>query len=603
VSRKTHLRLSSRGGSRIGLRLCAVALAAVAVAGLMAVATLASSIGTQVRISQVGADGNPNFDGLAPAVAYNPQANQYLAVWEGDDVTDDETEIYGRLVSAAGVPAGPAFRISQVGPDGNTNFDAFRPAVAYSSRTNEFLVVWHGNAGADNQFEVYGQRVSAAGTEVGPNDFRISDAGPDGRGAFDASRPVVTYNSAANEFLVVWYGDEAVDNEFEIYGQRVSAAGTEVGPNDFRISDAGPDGDAGFDAFKPVAAYNPYANEFLVVWYGDDTAADELEIYGQRVSAAGAETGPNDFRISDMGPDGNTGYAAQRPSVTFDLQSQEYLVVWDGDDNTAPLVDNETEVYGQRLGPGGAEVGLNDFRISDAGPDGDTRFDAVRPVVAAGHGHEYLVVWYANETPRNQFEIYGQRVSTTGTPIGENDFIVSKLGGVGNAALDAQFPGLAYGERTNEYLAVWSADDGTPPMVDDEFEIFTRRAQGGSIPKDARPAPPKGRPKLILHYRKRQRIAGKRGVIVYVTSDQHASLLATARLSRAQLASGRKGTIRRPVEANRRYRLRFKLSRKLRRSVQRSLLRHKRVRVRVRVRVTNATGLSTTVRAAIRARR
>jgi hypothetical protein len=584
--------------------MCAVVLAAIALGCLTAAATLASTVSSQTRISQVGPDGNPNFDGLAPALAYNPQANQYLAVWEGDEVTDEETEIYGRLLSAASTPIGPEFRISQVGPDGATNFDAFRPAVAYGSRTNEYLVVWHGNADADNQFEIYGQRVSANGVEVGPNDFRISDAGPDGRGAFDASRPSIAYGSQNDEFLVAWYGDELVDNEFEIYGQRVRSAGTEVGPNDFRISDAGPDGDSNFDAFKPVVAYNPNANEYMVVWYGDDAVADELEIYGQRVSATGAEAGPNDFRISDLGPSGNTTFAAQRPAIAYNPQALEYLVVWDGDDNTSPLIDNETEVYGQRLADAGAEVGPNDFRISDAGPDGDSRFDAVRPVVAAGQGNEYFVVWYANETPRNQFEVYGQRVSTAGAPIGENDFIISKLGGGGSAALDAQFPALAYGAGTNEYLAVWSADDGTPPLVDDEFEIFARRSLGGTTGRNAKPANPTGQLKLTLRFRKRQRIATKRGVIVHAISNQSASLFARARLSRARSsASGKKGTIRRSIVANHRYRLRFKLSKKLRRAVRRNLAARKRVIVRVRVRVTNAAGLSTTARATIRARR
>ena len=50
-----------------------------------------------------------------------------------------------------------------------------------------------------------------------------------------------------------------------------------------------------------------------------------------------------------MGPNGNTNFAAQRPSLAYNPQALEYLVVWDGDDTTAPLVDNETEVYGQRL--------------------------------------------------------------------------------------------------------------------------------------------------------------------------------------------------------------------------------------------------------------
>jgi hypothetical protein len=44
----------------------------------------------------------------------------------------------------------------------------------------------------------------------------------------------------------------------------------EIGTNDFRISDMGPDGNADFDAFPPSVAYNPTNNEYLVVWYGED---------------------------------------------------------------------------------------------------------------------------------------------------------------------------------------------------------------------------------------------------------------------------------------------------------------------------------------------
>jgi uncharacterized repeat protein (TIGR01451 family) len=166
----------------------------------------------------------------------------------------------------------------------------------------------------------------------------------------------VAYNSAEDEYLVVWWGDDntgsLVDNEREIYGQRVAAAtGAEIG-GDFRLSDMGPDGDSRYWASSPAVAYNSAEDEYLVVWRGDDDTGglvdDEYEIFGQRVDAAtGAEIG-GDLRLSDMGPDGNRFYGASYPAAAYNSTEDEYLVVWQGDD-TAPLVDSEYEIYGQRF--------------------------------------------------------------------------------------------------------------------------------------------------------------------------------------------------------------------------------------------------------------
>ena len=60
------------------------------------------------------------------------------------------------------------------------------------------------------------------------------------------------------------------------------------------------------------------------------------------------EVGENDFRLSDMGPDGTTLYAALNPSVAYSSISGEYLVAWSGDDDTGFLVDDELEIFGQR---------------------------------------------------------------------------------------------------------------------------------------------------------------------------------------------------------------------------------------------------------------
>jgi hypothetical protein len=223
--------------------------------------------------------------------------------------------------------------------------------------------VWEGDDDTDGvvneEFEIFGQRVNAAGTEIGANDFRLSDMGLDGNANYDAHGSAVAYNSAGNEYLVVWHGDDdagsLANNEYEIFGQRVNAAtGAEVGANDFRLSDMGPDGNPNYQAYYPAVAYNGTNDEYLVVWRGDDNTGGlvyyEFEIFGQRVDAAtGAEIGANDFRLSDMGPDGDANYDASVSAVAYNSAGNEYLVVWSGDDDTGALVDNETEIFGQRF--------------------------------------------------------------------------------------------------------------------------------------------------------------------------------------------------------------------------------------------------------------
>ena len=70
-------------------------------------------------ISSMGGNNTTALGATYPAVAYNSTDQEYLIVWEGDNTTDEEYEIWGQLIDAVtGLAIGTAFRISDMGPDG-----------------------------------------------------------------------------------------------------------------------------------------------------------------------------------------------------------------------------------------------------------------------------------------------------------------------------------------------------------------------------------------------------------------------------------------------------------------------------------------------------
>jgi len=231
----------------------------------------------------------------------------------------------------------------------------------------------------------------------------VSSMGPVGDLLFEVSDAAAAFDPASGEFLVVWSGDDntggLVDDESEIFAQRVGPDGSLVGSR-IRISAMGPDGDPAFDAFAPAVAFDPLSGEFLVVWVGEDNTGglvdNELEIFAQRVGRDGSLVGSR-VRVSAMGPDSDPEFDASRPAVTFDPLSGEFLVVWHGDDNTGGLVDDEFEVFGQRVGSDGSLLGER-VRISAMGPNGDPAFDASRPAVAFSPlSGEFVVVWSGDD--------------------------------------------------------------------------------------------------------------------------------------------------------------------------------------------------------------
>ena len=424
------------------------------------------------RISQSSA---PTADRRASSavVAYNPDDNEYLVVWESDALTEVKgiSDIYGqRINGATNERIGTNFRISNQS-DGNKNHSANDPKIVYNRTAREYLVVWHGLGLADapdNFFEVYGQRLSRTGTEIG-KDFRISYTADLGkinnnlvRGSSQAD---VAWNSVNNEYLVIWKGMGEPEDvvKMEIYGQRLKANGELMGKH-FRISHTTDQGN-NFQANAPALAYNSRSNEYFVVWSGGFKKEAQTEIWGKVVPAGGGPLGTEDLHISELS---NSDRRANFPHVAYNTANNEYLVVF----QASPLPGGATavvnDILGQRIDatkPG--EVQPNYLRISSNTGAG-SRVTGPR-VTYNNVSKEYLVLWRSIRA-NSPFELSGQRLSSSGAEV-ETDFEIATLASMGkNRSINDA--ALTHNGTSGRYFVVWQGNALPEAASSQIYEIF-----------------------------------------------------------------------------------------------------------------------------------
>jgi hypothetical protein len=427
-----------------------------------AVPASADAFGPHIPLTSFGPPGDPDFPAGFHDVVYNPSSGQYLLVFIGG-TTADTDDVYGQLLDGGGNPVGMPFRISET----SMGEDFFDPAtVSYNPENHEYLVAW---AFEDDQ--IFARRVTAAGAPVGPevpvsgiqsdietqeiayspvtHEYLISwKAFSDGRVFVQRLTPELApvgpddlevggsadltvddalglaYNATNSEYFIVFLARSAtgLDGE-EVYAQRLGLDAAPIGGDDVQISEMGPDGNGSFEAAPPSVAWNSRANQYLVTWHGDDDSGglvdNEREAFGQLLTAEATQIGSDDFRISDMGADGDTQAGAFRPRVFYDANGDQYFLAWHGDDVGGAILNDEFEVYGQYMAPDGTQIGNNDFRITESLPDADPATNASRPSIAYSTASCDYLVAYMNGNPSNDdhWEVGGRRVSAPACPV------------------------------------------------------------------------------------------------------------------------------------------------------------------------------------------
>lgn len=425
---------------------------------------------------------------------------------------------------------GDDFQISDAGPLGDTAYSVFSSDVAFSRSTDQFLVVWsgHGEESMGPELEVWGRRIDAStGDAVEMDDFRISTTGFEGDITYGGLNPGVAYGSGNAQmarpprFLVVWYANpglrrtasetegspRALGTIFYPFAQLVNVNGTleggetNVDGGSFLPITFGSTADDFLTNGSPGVVFDEVREEWVIVWAGL-AGPDEVEIFLKRFSAD-LSVSSNAVQVSQMGLNAgdpsNPSYDATHPAIAWNRDRDEYFVVWHGDDHE----DGEFEVFGRRIDATTTDptpTGLQ-TRLSDAGPELDTRWGAFHPDVAWDSANDrYLVVWSGNSLyeglAEGEREIFGQYVEgdgtipppvlrdrdedvgsglgERGTPIASN-FRISEMGGTGNPRRgEAQFPTVLFSRISGAYVVLWHGYDGGGSTGAFEREIFGR---------------------------------------------------------------------------------------------------------------------------------
>jgi hypothetical protein len=355
---------------------------------------------------------------LGGKVSYNSAGNRFLVYW---DEARSGWHAQGQVVSSTGALVGPSVGLSPAG----SNSECACPAAAASNVQDEYMLVWQDNRGGN--CEILGQRVTGDGSLAGSSFAVASYSG-------EQKYPAIATNADSGEYLVVWQDNRT--GSWDVLGQRVSSTGVVAG-NIITASATA------LQEQYPAVAFNPVANQYLVVWEGNDAGTFRLQ--GLWLSVLGVGVGQA-FTIASA----STGQL--RPAISCSMDSDECLVVWHrsgggGSDIAAGLVSATGGLVGS---------------VFDVAATPDIEFHT-RASYSTG-GREYLVVWYGGPG----LDAFGQRVSEDGQLLGG-------LITVAAAANTQGSPSPAYNAATNEYLVVW--DDGR----DGAYDVWGQFVKSGFV--------------------------------------------------------------------------------------------------------------------------
>ena len=232
----------------------------------------------------------------------------FIVTWESAAQDGDLLGIFAQRFRDTGAPRGTEFQVNTY-----TTSYQFAPGICCDT-TGDFVIVWTSFAPQDGDGSgVFAQRYASNGSPRGA-EFQVNTYTDGYQGAAYKFENTPICCDAAGDFTVAWASRPAPMAPSDVFGQRFSSAGADLG-TEFQINTY----TSGYQDFPSICC-GP-SGGFVVVWASYVEDGDSEGVFGQRFSTIGAPAG-REFQVNTY----TTGLQTV-PVVSCDATG-DFVVSW-----------------------------------------------------------------------------------------------------------------------------------------------------------------------------------------------------------------------------------------------------------------------------------
>lgn len=309
--------------------------------------------------------------------------------------------------------------------------DSLGAAAAYNDVRDQYLVAWDDYG--STEISVYAQVAAADGSKVSGT-ITIAHYY-----TYSSTEPAVAYDGQRDRYLVVYVSDSKPSlppyHDYDPSGQLVNGDGT--------LGDASLLSANTNHQRRPDVAYNPIADEYLVVWQEEQGTGGLWDIWACRVRASDLYDHPRVNIATGSTADPPDTEDRVGPSVAWAEATNKYLIAYTREgghgDIFAKLVN--ADLSGASVAP--------ELRLID------NIYDQ-RDVSVAGGFDQYLAVWQDGPSATDR-TVYARRVAADGS-MGQPFRLDPTWPTTPTICFD---PDVSFAGC--RYLAVWSHAEASPP--------------------------------------------------------------------------------------------------------------------------------------------